>query len=165
MLRSYAGSSLLALSFLLVAGTAQAPLAAQEANPRFGRWLLDSERPPPSLNIMTYEPYGDGGMRITVTNTNAEGETTEWGYVTMFVDGEFHPVAGQENAETAVEIVDERTNRILNRRNGRTYQVIVNTLSEDANTIENAYVRLDEQGRITRVTHATYRRIMQEGTP
>ena len=77
-------------------------------------------------------------------------------------DGEFHPVDGQDNADTAVEVVDQWTNRIINRRSGRTYQVIINTLSEDGNTIENAYVRLDEEGRITRVTHATYRRITDE---
>ena len=57
--------------------------------------------------------------------------------------------------------VDEFTNRIVNRRNGRIYQVIINTLSEDGDMIENEYVRLDDQGRIMRVTHATYRRILQ----
>ena len=66
---------------------------------------------------------------------------------------------GQEGATTAVEVIDDRSTRILNARNGRVYQVIINTLSEDGNTIENEYVRLDEDGKITRVTHATYRRI------
>lgn len=138
-------------------------LSAQERpqNPRFGRWMLESDRPPPYSNIMTYAPHGDTGMSITVTATNAQGVSSEWGYVTNFVDDDFHPVSGQEGADTAVEIVDERTNRIVNRRNGRTYQVIINTLSEDGNTIENEYVRLDEAGRITRVTHATYRRIVE----
>ena len=54
-------------------------------------------------------------------------------HTTMF-DGEFHPVEGEENAETAVEVVDERTNRILNRRNGEVYQTIINVLSEDGST-------------------------------
>ena len=77
--------------------------------------------------------------------------------MTLF-DGEFRPVEGQPGSQTAVEIVDDRTTRILNMRNGRVTQVIINTLSEDGNTISNEYVRMDEHGAITRVTHATYER-------
>ena len=98
-------------------------------------------------------------MRITVASTNARGESSEWGYVTLF-DGVFRAVEGQENAETAVEVVNDRTTRILNSRGGRVYQVIINNLSEDGNTIQNEYVRLDEEGKITGVSRATYRRIM-----
>ncbi len=144
----------------ILAGFAFAAGAQAQGEARYGTWLMDSDRPPPASNVMTYEAYGDGGMRITVANTNASGETSEWGYVTLF-DGEFRPVEGQENAETAVEVVNERSTRILNSRNGRVYQVIINTLSEDGNTIQNEYVRLDEEGRITGVTHATYRRVME----
>ena len=136
---------------------ADGAVAEAPANPRFGVWQIETERPPPYRNIMTYEPYGDGGMRITVATTNADGETSEWGYVTMF-DGEFHPVEGQENATTAVEVVDERTNRILNARNGEVYQVILNVLSEDGNTIDNEYRRTGEDGTES-VSHAVYNRI------
>ncbi len=132
--------------------------AGQTTNPRFGVWKMISDAPPPSINIMTYEAYGDGGMRITVESTNRQGRESKWGYVTMF-DGEFRPVTGQEGAETSVEIVDDRTTRISNKRNGRVTQVIINTLSEDGNTINNEYVRLDENGNITRVGHAVYERI------
>tara|TARA_B100001013_G_scaffold115075_1_gene66213 strand:+ start:160 stop:486 length:327 start_codon:yes stop_codon:yes gene_type:complete len=107
---------------------------------------------------MTYEPYGDDGMRITVESTNARGQHSKWSYVTLF-DGAFHPVMGQEGAETAVEIVNENTTRISNARGGRVYQVIINTLSEDGGTITNEYVRLDENGDIVRVNHAIYQRV------
>ncbi len=147
----------LALATVLLVGVV-AEVSAQDTNPRFGVWKLKSDAPPPSSNVMTYEPYGDGGMKITVASTNRDGRSSEWGYVTMF-DGAFRPVEGQENAETAVEIVDERTTRIINRRNGRVSQVIINTLSDDGNTISNEYVRMDADGKITRVTHATYERI------
>ena len=73
-------------------------------------------------------------------------------------DGEFLPVTGQQNSETAVEVVNDRVTRISNRRDGRVYQVIINTLSEDGNSISNEYIRLDEDGKITRVTHAIYDR-------
>lgn len=130
----------------------------QTTNPRFGVWKMRSNAPPPAINIMTYEPYGDEGMGITVESTNRQGRDSKWGYVTMF-DGVFRTVTGQQGAETAVEIVDDRTTRILNKRNGRVTQVIINTLSEDGNTISNEYVRLDENGDIVRVTHAVYERI------
>ena len=152
------------LCLTVTLGTAAAVLIsatnvfAQESNPRFGVWKLDSSAPPPSNNIMTYEPFEDGGMRITVESTNARGQQSTWSYVTLF-DGAFRPVAGQNSAETAVEVINESTTRISNARNGRVYQVIINTLLEDGDTISNEYVRLDEDGNIVRVTHATYRRI------
>ena len=73
--------------------------------------------------------------------------------------GEFRPVVGQEGRDTAVEFIDERATRITNRANGRVTQVIINTLSEDGNTISNEYVRLDEDGKIVSVGHAIYERI------
>lgn len=147
------------LGAMILMVLAFAPALHAQGEARYGAWLMDSDRPPPASNVMTYEPYGDGGMRITVASTNARGDSSEWGYVTLF-DGVFRAVEGQENAETAVEVVNERSTRILNSRNGRVTQVIINTLSEDGNTIQNEYVRLDEEGKITGVGHATYRRIM-----
>ncbi len=34
--------------------------AEGQTNPRFGVWKMRSDAPPPSINIMTYETYGDG---------------------------------------------------------------------------------------------------------
>ena len=130
------------------------------ATERYGVWRLRSDNPPPYQNIMTYAPHGDGGMSIEVATTNAEGNTSVWSYVTMF-DGVFRPVEGIESSETAVEIVTERSTRILNARNGTVYQVIINTLSEDGNRIDNDYVRVDADGKITRVTRATYDRVQE----
>ena len=147
--------NLMAAAVLLAAA---ADVSGQAANPRFGVWKIRSDAPPPSVNIMTYEAYGDGGMSITVESTNSQGGESKWGYVTMF-DGVFRPVSGQEGSETAVEIVDDRTTRILNKRDGRVYQVILNVLSEDGDLINNEYVRLDEKGDIVRISHAIYDRI------
>ena len=142
-----------AVTLLVVVAAA----SGQTTNPRFGVWKLKSDAPPPAINIMTYEPYGDGGMSITVESTNSTGRESKWSYVTMF-DGVFRPVTGREGAETAVEIVDDRTTRISNKRDDRVYQVIINVLSEDGNTINNEYVRLDESGNIVRISHAVYER-------
>ena len=151
--------SIRALYLLLALALSAVSVEAQNAGEsRFGEWKLRSDAPPPASNVMTYAPWGDGGMSIRVESTNAQGRSNAWGYVTLF-DGVFRPVEGQENSETAVEIIDERTTRISNARNGRVYQVIINTLSEDGNTISNEYVRMDADGKITRVSHAVYDRI------
>lgn len=147
---------LLSLGFAAFVGCSAA--ATENDNPRFGVWRLRSDAPPPQSNIMTYAPHGENGMSITVASTNAEGEDSEWGYVTEF-DGVFRPVRGLEDSDTAVEVVNERTTRILNRRGGHVYQIIINTLSENGNRIDNEYVRFDEEGKITRVNRATYDRI------
>jgi hypothetical protein len=133
-------------------------VSAQDAAPRFGAWKMKSDAPPPSINVMTYTAYGDGGMSVTVESTNAQGRDNKWGYMTMF-DGEFRAVDGRDGAKTAVEFVDERTTRISNMTDGRVTQVIINILSEDGNTISNEYVRLDADGKITGVSHAIYERI------
>jgi hypothetical protein len=151
--------SKLALRLGLVAVTTAVVAAAwaQSANRRFGRWKLKSDEPPPALNIMTYEPYGEGGMRVTVEATNAKGEKRKWGYVTMF-DGKYRPMTGDTTTEeTAVEVVDARTNKIMNKTGDRV-NVIINVLSEDGNTINNEYRNVDENGKVT-VTHAVYERI------
>ena len=102
------------IAVMALAMTAAA--ASQESsNPRFGKWKLKSDRPAPYLNIMTYEPYGDGGMRITIEATNAKGEKRKWGYVTLF-DGKYQSVTGDSRTEaSAVEVVDARTNKIMNK--------------------------------------------------
>ncbi len=138
-------------------GLASAGGSARGDNPRFGVWKLRSDAPRPAINIMTYEPRGDGGMRITVESTNARGGESKWSYDTMF-DGKFRPVMGRDGVETAVEVVDEFTNRITSRRDGRVTQVIINVLSEDGNRIDNEYRSTDANGN-ERVSHAVYERI------
>lgn len=116
---------------------------------RFGVW--DNSTNP--NNVMTYEPYEKGGMKITISNPSKPGEG--WSYVTFF-DGKFRPVSGQKGAETAVEVINEKSTRIYNKRNGVVYQVVINTLSDDNNKINNEYIRMDKDGKITSVSHVTY---------
>jgi hypothetical protein len=155
-------NSVCAMAVAIVAVLVMAETLAMAQKPgataRFGRWKMDSDRPAPASNIMTYEPWGDGGMKVTVATVGAQGQKSQWSYETLF-DGVFRPVTGQEGSETAVEFIDDRSTRIQNKRNGRVTQVVINTLSEDKNTINNEYVRLDENGKITGVTHAVYRRM------
>ena len=130
---------------------------AQAGNPRFGKWKLKQE--PPALNIMTYEPFGSGGMKITVESTNAQGRKSTWTYTTMF-DGKDEPVTGDTRTETtAVRRIDERTNEITNKRGGKVVQVITNVLSADGKTINNTYKNYNESGEVTSTTTAVYERM------
>ena len=87
--------------------------------------------------------------------SNPSNPSSDWSYVTLF-DGVFRPVTGQEGSETAVEIINAKSIRIYNKRNGVLTQVVINTLSDDNNTISNEYIRMDKDGKITGVTHVTY---------
>jgi hypothetical protein len=118
---------------------------------RFGVW--DNASNP--NNVMTYESNGKGGMKITVSDPR--DKTKDWSYETMF-DGKFQPVTGQQGAETAVEVINDKSTRIYNKRNGVVYQVVINTLADENNTINNEYIRMDKDGKITGVTHQTYHR-------
>jgi hypothetical protein len=134
---------------VLTAAIVTASLSWAQGETRFGVW--DNATNP--NNVMTYEPFEKGGMKITVSNPSKPG--SEWSYVTFF-DGKFRPVTGQQNAETAVEVINEKSTRIYNKRDGVVYQIVINTLSEDNNTINNEYIRMDKDGKITGVSHVTY---------
>jgi hypothetical protein len=125
------------------------PSLAQTGGNRFGVW--DNSTDP--NNVMTYEPFGQGGSKLTVSNPSKPG--SDWSYETMF-DGKFRPVAGQKNSETAVEAINDKSIRISNKRDGVVYQVVINTLSDDNSKISNEYIRMDKDGKITGVTHVTY---------
>ena len=120
---------------------------------RFGVW--DNTTNP--NNVMTYEAFEKGGSKLTVSNPSKPSD--DWSYETLF-DGKFRPVKGQPGSETAVELINgsAKSIRILNKRDGMVYQVVINTLSEDNMTISNEYIRMDKEGKITGVTHVTYKK-------
>ena len=118
---------------------------------RFGVW--DNSTNP--NNVMTYEPFEKGGSKLTVSNPSDHSK--DWSYVTFF-DGKFRPVTGQPGSETAVELINPKSIRIYNKRDGVVYQVVINTLSDDNNTINNEYIRMDKDGKIMGVSHVTYNR-------
>lgn len=138
---------------------AAAAASAQGANPRFGRWKLKSDAPPPASNIMTYEPFGERGMKITIDSVNGKGEKSQWWYTTLF-DGSEQPITGNRGADTgAVRAVTDRITEIVYRKDGKVAQVLTNVLSPDGNTIGVMFMRQDADGRTTGVTLATYERI------
>ena len=140
---------------LMVSLSAQAP-----ANPRFGKWKLKSEAPPPQSNVMTYEPYNGKGMKITIDQVNKDGVASKWGYNTMF-DGRDEPLYGNPGTDTgSVRVITDRINEIIYKKNGKVTQVLTNVLSPDGDTIGVMYMRMDPEGKkTTNVTFATYERM------
>ncbi len=132
---------------------------AQTPNPRFGRWKLKSNAPAPASNIMTYEPYGASGMKITVDAVSKDGEKSKWFYTTRF-DGRDEPITGNPGADTgSVKVITPAINEIVYKKNGKIAQVLTNVLSPDAGAIGIIYMRLDEDGKTTAVTFATYEKM------
>jgi hypothetical protein len=147
------------ISIALATLVATAGVQAQAANPRFGQWKLKSDSPAPASNVMTYEPFGAKGMKVTVTSVSARGDTTAWWYTTDF-DGKEMPVTGSSGTtHTSVRVITDRINEIVNKRDGRVTQVLTNVLSPDGNTIGVIYMRDDGTGKTTAVSFATYERI------
>ena len=149
------------VAVLVVAlGVAAAASAGDdEKNPRIGKWKLRSDAPPPAINIMTYEPFGNSGMKVTVESKNAQGREQKWTYTTMF-DGKDEPVTGHPSADTtSVRKIDARTTEVVNKKAGKILQIITNVISEDGNTINNTYQNFDAEGKPTRTTTAVYERI------
>jgi hypothetical protein len=134
--------------------TAAPKAGVTPANPRTARIGVWDNATNPN-NVMTYGPYETDGSKLTVSNPS--NPAADWSYVTLF-DGVFRPVTGQTGAETAVEIINDKSIRISNKRNGVVTQVVINTLSDDNSQIMNEYIRFDKDGKITGVTHVTYNR-------
>ena len=133
--------------------------AAQDANPRFGRWKLKSEAPAPQSNIMTYEPFGAHGMKITIDSVNREGAKSQWFYITNF-DGKDEPITGNRGADSgSVSVISPAVNEIVYKKNGRVTQILTNVLSPDHDTLGIIYMRQDADGKTSNVTFATYQRI------
>src|SRR5215467_8419382 len=76
-----------------------AAVSGQSPNARFGKWKLKSDAPAPASNVMTYEPFGDKGMKITIDAVNRDGVASQWHYTTMF-DGKDEPITGNPGADT-----------------------------------------------------------------
>ena len=146
-------SAIVALVLIAASVSAQAP------NPRFGKWKLKSDAPAPTSNVMTYEPYGAKGMRITIDAVNKDGVKSQWWYTTMF-DGKDEVLTGNPGTDTgSVRIITDRINEIIYKKGGKVTQVLTNVLSPDGTTIGVMYMRMNAEGKTANVTFATYEKL------
>lgn len=150
---------IVAIGSLAIFALAGNLMTAEKPNPRFGRWKLKSNAPPPSSNIMTYAPLGKHGMKITIDSVNREGVKSQWGYTTNF-DGKDEPLVGNQNADSgSVKVLNQAVNEIVYKKDGKVTQILTNVLSPDGNTIGVMYMHQNAEGKTTNVTVATYERI------
>lgn len=134
-------------------------VSAEKANPRLGKWKLKSAAPAPVSNVMTYEPFGKNGMKITIDAVNKDGVKTQWYYTTNF-DGKDQPITGNPGSDSgAVRVITPTINEIIYKKDGKISQVLTNVLSPDANTLGIIYMHQDAAGKTESVTFATYERI------
>ena len=141
------------VALLVTAASAETP------NPRFGKWKLKSDAPAPASNVMTYEPLGAHGMKITIDAVNKDGVKSQWFYNTNF-DGKDEPITGNPGSDTgSVRVLSPKVNEIIYKKGGKVTQVLTNVLSPDDSTIGVMYMRMDAEGKTTAVTFATYERM------
>jgi hypothetical protein len=134
------------------------PASAQN-NPRLGKWKLKSTNPAPASNVMTYEKFGQGGMKITIDAVNKDNVKSQWSYTTNF-DGKDEPIEGNPGADHgSVRVITPSINEIVYKKDGKVTQILTNVLSPDNNTIAVVYMRQDADGKTSNVTFATYERI------
>jgi hypothetical protein len=133
--------------------------SADKPNPRIGKWKLKSTAPAPASNVMTYEAFGQRGMKVTIDAVNGEGAKSQWYYTTNF-DGKDEPITGNPGSDTgAVRVITPSINEIVYNKDGKVSQILTNVLSPDHNTLGITYMRQDAAGKTTNVTFATYERI------
>ena len=153
-IQTLTASALLALFVLL-----GCPVSAQSTNLRLGKWKLKSRNPAPASNIMTYEKFGQDGMKITIDAVNKDDVKSQWSYTTNF-DGKDEPIKGNPGADHgSVRVITSSINEIVYKKDGKVTQILTNVLSPDANTIAIIYMRQDSDGKTSNVTFATYERM------
>ena len=160
MLRTHTLSlSPLAMALFVIFVIAERPVPAQGTNPRLGKWKLKSTNPAPASNVMTYEKFGQDGMKIIIDAVNKDGVHSQWFYTTNF-DGKDEPITGNPGADHgSVRVITPSINEIVYKKDGKVTQVLTNVLSRDSNTIAVVYMRQDSAGKISDVTFATYERM------
>ena len=108
---------------------------------------------------MTYEKFGQDGMKITIDAVNKDGVKSQWSYTTNF-DGKDEPIEGNPGADHgSVKVITPSINEIVYKKDGKITQILTNVLSPDASTLGIIYMRQDPDGKTTNVTFATYERI------
>lgn len=98
-------------------------------------------------------------MTPTIDAVNAKGDKSQWGYTTMF-DGKDEKLYGNPATDTgSVRTISDKVNEIVYKKHGNVTQVLSNVLSPDNTKIGVTYFRLDENGKTTNVTFATYEKL------
>ena len=120
MLQTHTLTAPAMLAILVLAGSTA---SAQSTNQRFGKWKLKSTNPAPASNIMTYEKFGQDGMKITIDAVSKDDVKSQWSYTTNF-DGKDEPITGNPGADHgSVRVITPSINEIVYKKNGKVIQM------------------------------------------
>ena len=128
-------------------------LAAMAADdPSVGTWKLDPSEskfnsgPPPQSIIMTIEPAGDNGLKITTETIDAQGRRSV-NSVNGTLDGKDSQVTGDPNADSAsMKRDDANTTETENKKSGRITSFFKRIVSRDKKKMTVTKTQNNPQG-------------------
>jgi len=137
---------------LIFAGLAFCVAAAAADDPSVGTWKLDpseskfSSGPQPQSIILTIEPSGDNGLKITTETIDAQGKHSV-STVNGTLDGKDSQVTGDPNADTAsMKRDDTNTTETQNKKSGRITSFFRRIVSRDKKKMTVTKTQNDAQG-------------------
>jgi hypothetical protein len=138
---------------LIFAGLAFCVAAAAADDPSVGTWKLDpseskfSSGPQPQSIILTIEPSGDNGLKITTETIDAQGKKSV-SVANGALDGKDSPVTGDANADTAsMKRVDADTTESQNKKSGRITSLLKRIVSRDRKKMTVTKTQNNAQGQ------------------
>ncbi len=136
------------LLLLLTAATA----AVWAADPVLGTWKLDSTKsnfrpgPPPANQTRVYEATPEG-VKVTITTTHADGQSTTIEHPANF-DGKDYPVTGSAQPYAiSLKRIDDYSSESTLKHASKIIGTAKRTVSSDGKTMTVSYQGLDGRGR------------------
>lgn len=132
-----------ALIAILVAAPASAQIRAMN-----GSWLLNPDKtlgPRPEWELLVFT-IGEGEQRYTMDAVDADGgkSHTEWA---VPYDGRDHPTAsGSPNTTASIEQLSDRSEFVVNKRDGRITSTYTRVLVDDDRTLLS--IGRDAEGKV-----------------
>jgi hypothetical protein len=129
------------------------------ADPMAGTWKLNHARskfsadmPAPKESTMVIKE-ADGGIAVTVTNVNAQGQNSKVQYTVKY-DGKDYPLTGSPLADTvSLKKIDANTNEGVAKKGGKITVRTRTVISKDGKTRTTTWRTTNEQGKeVTWVT-------------
>jgi hypothetical protein len=122
-------------------------------DPSVGTWKLNpseskfSSGPQPQSIILTIEPSGDNGLKITTETIDAQGKKSV-SVVNGALDGKDLPVTGDANADSAsMRRDDADTTETQNKKSGRIASFLKRIVSRDRKKMTVTKTQSNAQGQ------------------
>jgi hypothetical protein len=114
-----------------------------QKDPLIGKWKLDLSKstysPGPAMRseILTFEPFGKGGVKVTVDQVDSQGKKILTEYSGNF-DEKDMPIHGVPEADTvALKRIDANTTERIYKKDGKVISRIRRVVSKDGKMLTN----------------------------